>query len=186
PYTALFRSSRWGHQRIGGSGDGGRPGLHQLPQYPGERAHPPGVRLAVMITSSSFVPELEQQGIRFVTHPGPPGPGKNGYRFSGATSSTLSIVSSTQHPKEAWTFLRWLVYEKGLEFAEERGGIPYLIEGLQSGKYRAQPWEAFATSILTYQPRNNYIYGVSEADWLPAFQAAWDAAIRGEGDARVM
>ncbi len=141
---------------------------------------------AMMITSSSFVPELKQQGIRFVTHPGPPGPGKNGYRFSGATSSTLSIVSSTQHPKEAWTFLRWLVYEKGLEFAEERGGIPYLIEGLQSGKYRAQPWEAFATSILTYQPRNNYIYGVSEADWLPAFQAAWDAVIRGEGDARVM
>src|SRR5690606_11645110 len=130
------RISRWGQQRIGGSGDGGRPGLHQLPQYPGERAHPPGVRLAMMITSSSFVPELEQQGIRFVTHPGPPGPGKNGYRFSGATSSTLSIVSSTQHPKEAWTFLRWLVYEKGLEFAEERGGIPYLIEGLQSGKYR--------------------------------------------------
>ena len=106
---------------------------------------------AMMITSSSFVPELKQQGIRFVTHPGPPGPGKNGYRFSGATSSTLSIVSSTQHPKEAWTFLRWLVYEKGLEFAEERGGIPYLIEGLQSGKYRA-PWEAFATSILTISP----------------------------------
>jgi len=39
------RISRWGNQRIGGSGDGGRPGLHQLPQYPGERAHPPGVRL---------------------------------------------------------------------------------------------------------------------------------------------
>lgn len=141
---------------------------------------------ATMITASSFIPELEQQGIRFVTYPGPPGPGKKGYRFSGATSSTISIVSSTEHPEEAWTFVRWLAYEKGLDLANERGGIPYLLEGLRSLKYQSQPWEAFATSILTYAPRNNYISGVSERDWLPQFQAAWDAAIRGQGNARVV
>lgn len=152
----------------------------------GHRGNYVGGTYAMMITSSSFIPELEQQAIRFVTYPGPPGPGKRGYRFSGATSSTLSIVSSTRHPEEAWTFLRWIAHEKGLDLANERGGIPYLLEGLRSPKYQSQPWQAFAKSILTYSPRNNYIYGVSERDWLPQFQAAWDAAVRGEQNARLV
>jgi len=143
-------------------------------------------KYAMVVTASSFIPELEQAGIDFVTKAGPPGPGKYGGRFSGATSSMMGIVSSTKHPDEAWTFLRWLYYEKGLAFAEDRGGIPYLLEGLRSGKYQSQPWNAFAESILTFNPRNAYMYGVSESDWLPQFQAAWDATIRGQQAANVV
>jgi len=137
-------------------------------------------RFAMMITASTFVAELQQAGIGFVTKPGPPGPGKHGGRFSGASSSVIGIVSTTEHPDEAWTFLRWLVYEKGLSFAEDRGGIPYLLDGLRSAKYQAQPWNAFAESIMTYSPRNTYMTGVSQDDWTPHFQAAWDAVIRGQ------
>ncbi len=140
----------------------------------------------MIVTASSFITELQQDGMRFVTKPGPPGPGKEGGRFSGATSSMLGIVSTTEHPDEAWTFLRWLVYEQGLSFAGDRGGIPYLVDGLRSEKYQSQPWNAFAESIMTYNPRNAYMSGVSESDWLPQFQAAWDAVIRGEQGANVV
>lgn len=140
----------------------------------------------MIITSSTFLPALQKAGTEFITIPGPPGPGKKGYRFSGATASTLSIVRTTKHPEAAWTFIRWLAYEKGVSFANERGGIPYLKAGLRGDRFFKQPWEAFATSIMTYTPRNAYIPGLSESDWLPKFQAAWDSALRGEQGAEIV
>ena len=140
----------------------------------------------MMITSSTFVPTLQQADKEFITIPGPPGPGKHGYRFSGATSSTMSIVRSSNHPEEAWTFIRFLMYENGVQFANDRGGIPYLKKGLRSDRFMKQPWQAFAESIMTFGPRNAYAAGVSESDWLPQFQAAWDSAIRGEAAAEIV
>lgn len=137
----------------------------------------------MIFTSSTFITNLESARKSFVTIPGPPGPGKTGYRFSGATSSVLSIVSSSKHPQEAWTFIRWLLYEKGVQFANDRGGIPYLKRGLRNEKFQQQPWAAFATSIMTYAPRNTYI--VASADWSPAFDAAWSAVLKGEKSAEV-
>lgn len=141
---------------------------------------------AMMITSSSFVPRLKEAGHEFITIPGPPGPGKKGHRFSGATASTLSIVRTTKHANEAWAFLRWLAYEKGVSFANDRGGIPYLKRGLQSDRFLKQPWGAFAASIMTFEPRNAYVPGLSESDWLPQFQAAWDSVLRAEQGAEVV
>lgn len=140
----------------------------------------------MMITASTFVPTLEAAGKELITIPGPPGPGKQGYRFSGATSSTMSIVRSSRHAEEAWTFIRYLMYENGVQFANDRGGIPYLKRGLRSDRFSRQPWQAFAESIMTYGPRNAYAAGVSESDWLPQFQAAWDSAIRGEAGAETV
>ncbi len=135
---------------------------------------------AMITTASTAVAELELLDHSFYTIPGPPGPGKNGYRFSGATSSMIGIVSSTKHPEEAWTFLRWLMYEKGVDFANDRKGIPFLARGLRSDRFMKQPWNAFATSIMTFEPRNGYITGVSESDWIPHFQSAWDAVMRNQ------
>ncbi len=140
----------------------------------------------MIITNSLFLTSLQQAGKEFITVPGPPGPGKKGYRFSGATASVMAIVSSTKHPKEAWTFLRWLMYEKGVQFANDRAAIPYLKKGLRSERFARQPWNAFAASILTFGPRNAYVPGVSESDWLPKFQAAWDSVLRGEQGAEIV
>jgi multiple sugar transport system substrate-binding protein len=137
-------------------------------------------KFSMITTASTFVNELELAGIEFYTIPGPPGPGKGGYRFSGATSSMMGIVSSTKHPEEAWTFLRWLMYEKGVDFANDRKGIPYLLKGLRSEQYMKQPWNAFATSIMTFQPRNGYVTGLSESDWTSHFQSAWDAVMKNQ------
>lgn len=137
----------------------------------------------MMISQGIFITKLQQAGKDFVTIPGPPGPGKRGYRFSGATSSTMSIVSSTKHADEAWQFIRFLMYENGVQFADDRGGIPYLKKGLRSARFMKQPWQALAESILTFGSRNNYAAGVSESDWLPQFQAAWNSALGGEAGA---
>lgn len=58
-------------------------------------------KYAMITTASTAVAELELLDQSFYTIPGPPGPGKKGYRFSGATSSMMGIVSSTKHPNEA-------------------------------------------------------------------------------------
>ncbi|HHT28607.1 MAG TPA: extracellular solute-binding protein [Firmicutes bacterium] len=137
-------------------------------------------KYGMMITASSFVKTLQERNANFITVPGPPGPGKGGYRFSGASNSVMGVLSSSKHPEEAWAFLRWLMYEQGVEFARELGGIPYLKNALRDPKYTRQPYNAFAVSITTYQPRNNYMAGVSTSDWMPQFDAAWAAALRQE------
>lgn len=135
----------------------------------------------MIMTPSTFAQELEDGGqIDFLTFAGPAGVGKTGGRFSGATGSALAIVDTTQYPEEAWEFVRFLMYERGLEYATDRGGIPYLMEGLREGKYTQQPWKAFAESILNFNPRNNYNVALQESVWNSHFNNAWSAVLRGE------
>lgn len=141
--------------------------------------------LAMMTSLSTSMPNLDKQGKQYVTFPGPVGVGKKGGRFSGATASVMAIMRSSKHPAEAWTFLRWLMYEKGVDFANDRGGIPYLKKGLRSERFQKQPWNAFAYSITTYKPHSPYMAGVSESDWTPAFDTAWSQSLKGEQSAKI-
>lgn len=135
----------------------------------------------MIMTPSTFAQELEDGGqIEFLTFAGPAGVGKTGGRFSGATGSALAILDTTEHPEEAWEFVRYLMYERGLEYAADRGGIPYLMEGLQEGKYTQQPWKAFAESIINFNPRNNYNVALQESVWNGHFNTAWTSVLRGE------
>lgn len=136
---------------------------------------------AMIMTPSTFAEELTNKGeMEFLTFAGPHGVGKTGGRFSGASGSALAIIDTTAHPEEAWEFLRFLMYEKGLDYAEDRGGIPYLYEGLRVPKYQSQPFAAFAESMLRFNPRNNYSVKVEEGVWNSHFTAAWSSVLRGE------
>lgn len=138
-------------------------------------------RYNMIMTPSTFASELETAGtINFLTFAGPPGVGKVGGRFSGATGSAFAILNTTRYPEAAWEFVRFMVYERGVPFAHERGGIPYLVEGLRAEKYLKQPWAAFAESILTFNPRNNYHVKVEESRWNSVFMTAWSQVLRGE------
>lgn len=142
-------------------------------------------RYAMVLERSTMVQWLHNRGFEdFITVAGPRGVGKEGGRFSGATASAIAIINSTEHPDEAWQFVRWIVFEKGLEFAGVRGGIPFLLEGLRSEKFRKQPWEAFAHQILTFRPEH-LPRSVPIGSWYPLFNAAWSAVITGEKPASI-
>lgn len=139
----------------------------------------------MIIDTCLFVAELERdKPFNYLTFPGPPGVGKTGGRFSGASGSTLAIVRSTQYPNEAWEFVRFLMYERGAQFAEDRAGIPYLAEALKTRKFTMQPWLAFARSIMSYLPKNAYGVPVYENVWNSLFQTAWTSVMKGEASAK--
>lgn len=142
-------------------------------------------RYAMVMERSTFIANLERQGMTdFITLPGPVGVGKEGGRFSGASASAIAIVNSTKHPEAAWKFVRYITYERGLEFAETRGGIPFLFEGLQNEKFRTQPWEAFADQIVNLRPER-LPAGLPNDVFSNPFTQAWNRVIRGEVPASI-
>ena len=93
-------------------------------------------------------------------------------------------MNSTKHPEAAWKFVRYITYERGLEFAETRGGIPFLFEGLQNEKFRTQPWEAFADQIVNLRPER-LPAGLPNDVFSNPFTQAWNRVIRGEVPASI-
>ena len=141
-------------------------------------------RFAMIIGSSNNVEALERDGFNFITVAGPPGWGEEPGRFSGATSSTIQIMSSTQHPDEAWTFVRYLAYERASDITAY-SGIPYLIESLQDARFQRQPWQAFVTSIMTLAARNHLVKGLDGTAFFALTDGAWTSVMRGEKDAEI-
>lgn len=142
-------------------------------------------QFAMVIERSTMIANLYNQGFTdFITVPGPVGVGKEGGRFSGASASAIAIINTTKYPEEAWDFVRWITYERGLEFAEARGGIPYLVEGLQSERFRTQPWEAFAYQMIHFRPET-MPYGLPNDAFSNLFTAAWNQVISGQLPASV-
>lgn len=135
---------------------------------------------AMIIQNSNLNATLAARGITdYITIPGPVGVGKQGGRFSGASASAIGISRMSKNPEAAWRFVKWVTYERGLKFAEARGGIPYLVRGLRSEKFQTQPWSAFAIQISNFRPE--WIpYGVPGSAWSEEFNKAWTAVIRGE------
>src|SRR5690606_19506622 len=72
---------------------------------------------------------------------------------------------STQNAEEAWDFIRWITLTHGNRIARERKLLPLLREGLRDPLYLTQPWDAFAHSILTYNPRTYVHARVASRDW---------------------
>lgn len=134
---------------------------------------------SMVLERSTFIPDLERSNTEYLVVPGPPGVGKHGGRLSGATASTMHILRDTEVPEAAWEVLRWFAYDAGLELADGRGGIPYLIEGLRRPQYQSEPWNAFAFQILTYQAYPDDFPGVMARHYGP-FGRAWSASLSGE------
>lgn len=121
--------------------------------------------LGMLITHAGFIGILDDANIDFVTIPGPPGVGKQGGRFSGATTSVFSIIDTTQVPDQAWEFVRWMATQKALDLANRRTQLPLTLEGLRDPRFQSQPWNAFAVSVMTYSPEYYYHARVSARHW---------------------
>ncbi|HHT25768.1 MAG TPA: extracellular solute-binding protein [Firmicutes bacterium] len=103
--------------------------------------------------------------LEYVTVSGPPGNNKHGGRFSGASTSTFCILDSTQYPQEAFDFVKWISLNHGNTIAQTRNLVPLLREGLRARQFQTQPWDAFAHSILTYNPRTYVHARIASSEW---------------------
>jgi len=141
-------------------------------------------RFAMFIGASTNIESTQRAGIQLVTVPGPPGWGENPGRFAGATASTIQIMSTTRYPEAAWQLVRRIAYERAPEITDVRG-IPYMIESLKVDKFQSQPWQAFATSIMTYEGRNQLVKGFDGDAFWGVVESTWLSVMRGEIDAQV-
>jgi multiple sugar transport system substrate-binding protein len=78
-------------------------------------------RLAMATLNQGHMLNATDAGMNFGIVPEPKGPGEE--QYVNAWSLTVSIWSGTQHPDEAWQFLRYWAGPKGQQFLMEHGNL---------------------------------------------------------------
>lgn len=107
-------------------------------------------RLAMATLNQSHMLNAIEAGANFGLVPEPRVPGQD--RYVNAWSLTASIWHGTDHPQEAWTFLKWWVGPPGQQFLMEHGNLfPSIPAVLRQYKHADEEYAQNFFEILEFK-----------------------------------
>lgn len=113
-----------------------------------------------------------------------PLPGRNGGSSSFTGGDNIAITASSEHPDEAWTFLRWATSAKVQDEHFGKAGVTPIRKDVAAGSYsrRSPVYAAFARALFSGQT----IYSVQENALMNGNTSPWVTMISsGVFDGRV-